>query len=65
MWTNCAEATRPVNGVTYQTADNAILVSRYSTNDPLREFTSSQAMIVPIISNVDMIYTVDSTKIVG
>lgn len=65
VWTNCAESTRPVAGVTYQTADNAILVSRYSTNDPLREFTSSQAMIVPIISNVDMIYTVDSTKIVG
>lgn len=63
VWTNCAEATRPVNGVTYETADQYILASRYSVNDPLREFTASQAMVVPILSNVDQIYTLDTTKI--
>lgn len=64
-WTNTAEATRPVAGVTYQTADQFILASRYSTNDPLREFTSSQAMAVPILNNVDAIYSLDSTTAVG
>lgn len=64
-WTNTAEATRPVAGVSYETAEQFILASRYSTNDPLREFTSSQAMVVPILNNVDAIYTLDSTTTVG
>lgn len=64
-WTNTAEATRPVSGVSYETAEQFILASRYSTNDPLREFTSSQAMVVPILNNVDAIYTLDSTTTVG
>ena len=64
-WTNTAEATRPVAGVTYETAEQFILASRYSTNDPLREFTSSQAMVVPILNNVDAIYSLDSTQSVG
>lgn len=63
VWTNCAEATRPVAGVVYETVDDFILASRYSQNDPLREFTSSQAMVVPILSNVDQIYTIDSTAV--
>lgn len=61
-WTQCVEATRPVSNVVYQTADNFILASRYSTNDPYREFTSSQAMVVPILNNVDAIYSMDSTN---
>lgn len=65
FWTNTAEVTRPVAGVTYQIADEFILASRYSTNDPLREFTSSQAMVIPILNNVDTIYSLDSTTTVG
>lgn len=65
VWTNCAEATRPVPGVVYETVDDFILTSRYSQNDPLREFTASQAMVVPILSNVDQIYTIDSTAVAG
>ena len=63
VWTNTAEATRPVGGVQYQSADDYILLSKYSKNDPLREFTSSQAMVVPIIDNVDRIYTMDSKEV--
>ena len=59
VWTTVAEATRPVNGVDYQGADEFILVSKYSTNDPLREFTSSQAMAIPVLDNVDRIYTLN------
>lgn len=63
VWTTVAEAARPVAGVEYQTADEFILLSRYSTNDPLREITSSQAMVVPVINNVDRIYTLDTKKV--
>ena len=63
VWTTCAEATRPVAGVSYQTAEGFILVSKYSTNDPLREFTSSQAMVIPVLDNVDRIYIQDSTTV--
>lgn len=63
VWTNTAEATRPVAGVDYQVADEYILVSKYSKNDPLQEFTSSQAMAVPVIDNVDMIYTLDTATV--
>lgn len=65
VWSNVAEATRPVSNVTYETADEFILASRYSTTDPLREFTTSQAMVVPIINNVDTIYSFDSTQAQG
>ena len=59
VWTNTAESTRPVEGVVYQTTDDFILASRFSKTDPLREVTASQAMVVPIVNNVDRIYTLD------
>lgn len=62
VWTMCAEATRPVAQVAYQTADEYILVSKYATNDPLREFTASQAMVIPVLDNVDQIYTLNSKQ---
>lgn len=65
VWTNTAEMTRPVAGVEYQVTDDFILLSKYSKNDPLREFTSSQAMVIPIINNVDAIYTLDSKTVQG
>ena len=63
VWTNTAESTRPVDGVTYQTVDEYLLVSKYSVTDPLREFTSSQAMVVPILNNVDRVYTLDTQTV--
>lgn len=63
VWTDTAESTRPVNQVDYTTADEYILVSKYSKNDPLREFTASQAMVVPVLNNVDRIYLLNSTEV--
>lgn len=60
VWTRCAEMNHPVAGVTYQTADQYILASKYRVNRPaLREYTSSQARVVPVISNPDQIYTLN------
>lgn len=63
VWTNVAEATRPVEGVSYQNVDDYILVSKYSKTDPLREFTASQAMVLPVLNNVDRIYTLDTQTV--
>ena len=63
MWTDLVESTRPVPNVTYETADDFILVSKYSQTDPWREFTASQAMVVPVLNNVDRIYLLDSKQV--
>lgn len=62
-WATLAERNHPVDGVSYQTADDYILVSKYRMNSPLREFTSSQARVVPVICNVDQIYQMDTKTI--
>jgi len=64
QWASLAEAKRPVAGVVYQTVDQYMLVSKYSTNTPsLAEFTTAQGRVVPVISNVDEIYMIDSTTV--
>lgn len=63
VWTNLAEMSHRVAGVAYETANDFILVSKYRENDPLREYTASQARVVPVIANVDRIYTLDSTTL--
>ncbi len=56
-----AEETFPVKQVDYQKVDDLILISKYGTNDPVREFTSSQALALPVIDNIDSIYLMDTT----
>jgi hypothetical protein len=63
-WARLAEQNHPVAGVSYQTADDYILVSKYRQNKPsLAEFTTSQARVVPVICNVEQIYQIDSTLV--
>lgn len=59
VWGTLAEATNPVNGVKYTTIDEYKLISRYSKTDPLQEFTNGQAICLPVIENVDQIYSLD------
>lgn len=66
MWANLAEALHPVAGVSYETADQYILVSKFRTNRPsLAEFTNSQARVVPVLTNTDQLYYVDSKTVGG
>jgi len=58
-----AEETNPVNGVDYQKSGSYILVAKYSKTDPLQEFTTSQAICLPVIDNVDSIYMVHADSI--
>ncbi|TXK52384.1 hypothetical protein FVR03_01320 [Pontibacter qinzhouensis] len=62
VWARLAEMTRPVEGVTYTTADGFILASQFRVNRPsLAEFINAQARVVPVISGVEAIYTFDTT----
>jgi hypothetical protein len=54
-----AEETFPDKAVDYQKVDDFILVSKYHKNDPIKEFTSSQAIVLPVIDNIDNIYILD------
>lgn len=58
-----AEETNPVSGVNYQKSGSHTLVAKFSKTDPLEEFTSAQALVIPVIDGVDGIYTLhaDST----
>jgi hypothetical protein len=63
-WGTLAEMEHPVENVNYQTVEDFILVSKYRMNRPsLAEFTSSQALVLPVIDGVDSIYLMDSTTV--
>jgi len=54
------EETRPSKCVTYAKSDEFILVSKWHSNDPFAEFTSSQALCLPVINNTSSIYLLDT-----
>lgn len=63
-WGRLAEANHPVAGVTYETSEDYILVSKYRKNEPsLSEHTRSQALVVPVLNNVDQIYLLDTLTV--
>jgi len=62
VYGSLAEETHPVEGVKYSKVNRYCLISKYSKNDPLREFTSSQALVLPVIENVDQIYLLDISE---
>lgn len=55
-----AEAQSPNKAVSYVTADDYVLLSKWHSVDPYSEFTSSQALVIPVIDNVFSIYTIDT-----
>ena len=56
VYGDLAEEGKPVEGVKYEKVGEYILISKYAKNDPLREFTSSQALVLPVIDGVSDIY---------
>ncbi len=55
-----AEETNPVDGVSYEKSGSWLLISKYSNNDPLEEFTSGQALCIPVIDGADSIYLLNA-----
>ena len=64
VWGTLAEVTNPVNGVKYAQLDQYKLISEFSTTKPLIEHTTGEALVIPVIENVDMIYTIDKSNAV-
>lgn len=62
-WGTLAEMVHKNKAVDYQVADEFILVSKFHKVDPLKEFTSSQALVLPVINNVDEIYLLDTKTV--
>ena len=57
-----AEQTNPVENVLYQLVDNYKLIARFRETNPLRETTTGQAIVAPVIENVDQIYIYDISE---
>jgi hypothetical protein len=57
-----AEEGSPVSDVEYQKVDDYILTSKYSKNDPLSEYTSAQAIALPVIENPESIYILNTQE---
>ena len=62
VWATLAEKTNPVEGVVYTTVDEYKLISRYRTTDPLTETTAGQALVLPVIENIDQVYYQDLSE---
>lgn len=62
VWGTLAEVTNPVSGVKYSQLDQYKLISEFSTTKPLIEHTTGEALVIPVIENVDMIYTIDKSN---
>ena len=60
VYTATAEENRPAAGVAYQKANDYTLVSQFSEQEPLMEYTKSQAMVCPVLNNVNRIYSLDT-----
>lgn len=64
VYATLAEKNHKVAGVTYEDSGSFTLVSKYRKNEPsLSEWTASQARVVPVITNVDQIYLIDSKTV--
>ena len=57
-----AEETRPVEQVTYAKAGTHILVAEFGETNPLREYTTAQALCLPVIDNPQSIYVLEADK---
>lgn len=62
VWGTLAEVTNPVTGVKYQVLDQYKLISEFSTTKPLIEHTTGEALVIPVIENVDQIYSIDKSN---
>ncbi len=58
--TDLAEERFPDEDVVYTKVGSHILMSRWHENDPIREFTSSQASVIPVLDDVDSIFYLDT-----
>lgn len=57
-----AEETNKVNGVEYQKVGSYTLISMFSKNDPLEEYTTGQALCIPVIDGGNNIFVLQADQ---
>lgn len=57
-----AEADTKDTAAIYSIVDQYKLVARYRTTNPYQEHTTAQALVLPVIENVDTIYKLDTSE---
>lgn len=57
-----AEENFPTNGVSYSKPNDYILISKSGTTDPVSEKTAGQAIVIPVLQNVDSIFYLNSEE---
>lgn len=62
-YTDLAEETFKAEQVTYAKAGSYTLVSKWHNNDPVKEYTSSQAAVIPVIQDVRSLYHLDTLDV--
>lgn len=62
MYGMLAEESRQSKAATYTKAGSFILLKKWSSEEPFAEYTSSQALAIPVIDAVDSIYSLDSEE---
>lgn len=63
VWSDLAEKIDKVETKTYSYPEQWLMVTKERQGSPLREFTESSGLVMPVIHNVDQIYLLDSTTI--
>ncbi|MDD3404969.1 MAG: BACON domain-containing protein [Paludibacteraceae bacterium] len=61
-----AEESNPITNVKYQKTNKYCLVKKYFSTEPYGEITASQAIVLPVIENVEQIYmlSIDEAQVV-
>ncbi|URM37143.1 major capsid protein [Flavobacterium anhuiense] len=62
MYGILAEETRKSKAATYTKAGSFILIKKWSNEEPFAEYTSSQALAIPVIDAVDSIYLLNTEE---
>lgn len=60
VWGDLAEENHPVKNIDYVKASTFILTSKWSSTEPLKEWSRAMANVIPVLENVDQIYILDS-----
>lgn len=64
VWGTLVEDMNRSKDVDYAKVDGFILLKKWHEPEPFAEFTSSQALVLPVINNVSSIYVIDTIDVV-
>ncbi len=63
VWSDLAEKEAVVEGKVYSYPEAWLMLTKYREGSPLREFTESQGLVMPVINNVDEIFLLDTATV--